>query len=246
MNDETPNVTKYNRTHYLFNRNNYKDSLECYSYYFDELKNDQGFIKHFGKYKNTHTIFRHHIASQKNKNKSKTTYNTNNNNNDINDMIGIYKTNELSRNQKKRKKKVTIKIKIVYNSFDSAQNNNNNNNDYNDDYNDDNNYNSNLSFSSDQSLNFLKYIKKKKTTNRLYIDENNIINMLINIGCIFMNNIKYNAAITLNHIYKINQYDLLSDRQKFYNYIQKSFYNNKHMTFPYIYSQYLYLFFFFF
>lgn len=61
-----------------------------------------------------------------------------------------------------------------------------------------------------------------------------------------MNNIKYNAAITLNHIYKINQYDLLSDRQKFYHYIQKSFYNNKHMTFPYIYNQYFISFFFFF
>ncbi|EWC86853.1 hypothetical protein PFNF54_04406 [Plasmodium falciparum NF54] len=237
----------------LFNRNNYNHSLECYSYYFDELKNDQSFINHFGKYKNTDTIFRHNIASQKKKkiinNKNKIISNIHKNNNHINDMIGMYKTKELSSNSsnilnennlikrksKEKKKESNHKNENSNNSFDGTSN-------Y---YNDDNNYNTYLSFSSDESLNFLKYIKKR-TTNRIYIDENNIINMLINIGCIFMNNIKYNAAITLNHIYKINQYDLLSDRQKFYHYIQKSFYNNKHMTFPYIYNQYFISFFFFF
>ncbi|CDO61735.1 conserved Plasmodium protein, unknown function, partial [Plasmodium reichenowi] len=237
----------------LFNRNNYNHSLECYSYYFDELKNDQSFIDHFGKYKNTdNTIFGHNIASQKKKkimNNNKIISNTNKNNNHINDMIGMYKTKELSSNSsnilnennlikrksKKKKKENNHKNENSNNSFDCTPN-------Y---YNDDNNYKGYLSISSDESLNFLKYIKKK-TTNRIYIDENNIINMLINIGCIFMNNIKYNATITLNHIYKINQYDLLSDRQKFYNYIQKSFYNNKHMTFPYIYNQYFLSFFFFF
>ncbi|SOV13745.1 conserved Plasmodium protein, unknown function [Plasmodium sp. gorilla clade G2] len=226
----------------LFNRNNYNDSLES------KMK-------------------------KKKKKKKNPTNTTNNNNNDINDMIGMYKTNELSSNSsnilnennlnkiksKEKKKESNNKNENSNNSFDCIVNNNDA--DYNDNYNDNNSYNnsynnscnnsynnsysSSFSICSDESLNFLKYMKKKRT-NRIYIDENNIINMLINIGCIFMNNIKYNAAITLNHIYKINQYNLLSDRQKFYNYIQKSFYNNKNITFPYIYNQYFISFFFFF
>ncbi|CRG93433.1 conserved Plasmodium protein, unknown function [Plasmodium gallinaceum] len=101
-----------------------------------------------------------------------------------------------------------------------------------------------LSSSSDKSFLFLKKMKKK-IKNRIYLDENNIINILINIGCIFMNNIKYNNGILLKYLYKMNEYDILNDRKQFYNYMEEIF-CRKDFFFSNIYNQYFLSFFFFF
>ncbi|KEG00864.1 hypothetical protein YYE_04310 [Plasmodium vinckei vinckei] len=110
---------------------------------------------------------------------------------------------------------------------------------------------------SDKSLLFLKKCKSK-INKRIYIDENNIINLLMNIGCLFMNNIKYNARFVFNILDKMKENtDISKNKNKFFNYMHTVFfspYNNtnpekiekKNLSFLNIYNQYLLSFFFFF
>ncbi|CAD2088992.1 conserved Plasmodium protein, unknown function [Plasmodium vinckei brucechwatti] len=110
---------------------------------------------------------------------------------------------------------------------------------------------------SDKSLLFLKKCKSK-INKRIYIDENNVINLLMNIGCLFMNNIKYNARFVFNILDKMRENkDISKNKNKFFNYMHTVFfspYNNpnpekiekKNSLFLNIYNQYLLSFFFFF
>ncbi|SCM02280.1 conserved Plasmodium protein, unknown function [Plasmodium chabaudi chabaudi] len=110
---------------------------------------------------------------------------------------------------------------------------------------------------SDKSFVFLKKCKNK-INKRIYIDENNVINLLMNIGCLFMNNIKYNARFVFNTLDKMKKNtDISKNKNNFFDYMHTVFfslYNNpnpekiekKNSPFLNIYNQYLLSFFFFF
>ncbi|WBY56321.1 hypothetical protein Py17XNL_000704190 [Plasmodium yoelii yoelii] len=115
-----------------------------------------------------------------------------------------------------------------------------------------------LSNYSDKSLIFLKKCKNK-IKKRIYINENSIINLLMNIGCLFMNNIKYNSRFVFKILDKMKKnVEISKNKDKFFNYMHTVFfsvYNNnnvekkkkkkKNLPFLNIYNQYFLSFFFF-
>ncbi|VUC55025.1 conserved Plasmodium protein, unknown function [Plasmodium berghei ANKA] len=220
---------------------NYNNLLNGYLLYFSELKKSELF-------KNTF-INNKQIRKKTNENVSKEKLN----NCKLKESDKLYQIPYLERyhiNMDKENK--TIK-KFIEKEFVYDQTYNDNEQDI---------YSSNcdvsLSNYSDKSLLFLKKCKNK-INKRIYIDENNIINLLMNIGCLFMNNIKYNSRFVFKILDKMKKnMEISKNKDKFFNYMQTVFfsvYNNnnvekkkkkKNSPFLNIYNQYLLSFFFFF
>ncbi|SCA48602.1 conserved Plasmodium protein, unknown function [Plasmodium ovale] len=99
---------------------------------------------------------------------------------------------------------------------------------------------------SDESFMFLKKMSRR-IKRRVYIDEHNLINILISIGCLYMNNIKYNTSITLKIVHRMSElHGCITDRMKFSDYLDEAFCKEKNRQFSAIYDRYFISFFFFF